>query len=109
MLVKFLLLVIKFYQKAISPLIPARCRYYPTCSAYGMHALKWHGVRGIPLVIRRILRCQPWGGSGVDFVPLSLARYRYVYCDDVAFIQFANRGIYKDRTSYQAVRNQMMR
>ncbi|UYZ81178.1 membrane protein insertion efficiency factor YidD [Moraxella bovis] len=61
MLVKFLLLVIKFYQKAISPLVPARCRFYPTCSVYGIHTLKWHGVRGIPLVIRRIFRCQPWG------------------------------------------------
>lgn len=109
MLVKFLLLVIKFYQKAISPLVPARCRFYPTCSVYGIHALKWHGVRGIPLVIRRILRCQPWGGSGVDFVPLPLACYRYVHCDDTALVRFANMGVYKDRTSYLAVRNQMMK
>jgi hypothetical protein len=65
-----LILPIKFYRAAISPMLPKSCRFTPTCSEYALQALKKHGpVRGLWLAIRRILRCHPWGGSGYDPVP----------------------------------------
>lgn len=68
--VQTLSLPIKFYRKVISPLKPACCRYTPTCSAYALEALRVHGaVRGFWLAVKRILRCNPWGGSGYDPVP----------------------------------------
>ncbi|MCH5230376.1 MAG: membrane protein insertion efficiency factor YidD [Muribaculaceae bacterium] len=67
---KLLILMIRFYQVAISPLFPPACRYTPTCSAYAVEALKKHGAwKGSRLAIKRILRCHPWGGSGYDPVP----------------------------------------
>jgi len=67
--VPFILLV-KFYQKAISPLTPATCRYTPTCSHYTLTALQKHGLfKGGWLSIKRIFSCNPWGGSGYDPVP----------------------------------------
>jgi len=67
--VPFILLV-KFYQKIISPLTPATCRYTPTCSHYTLTALHKHGLfKGGWLSIKRILSCNPWGGSGYDPVP----------------------------------------
>ncbi|MCH2195959.1 membrane protein insertion efficiency factor YidD [Kordia sp.] len=64
------LLVIRFYQAAISPYTPAACRYNPTCSHYAADALKKHGLfRGGWLAIKRISRCHPLGGSGYDPVP----------------------------------------
>ena len=55
------LIIIKFYRYCISPFIPARCRYYPTCSEYALEALKSHGIlKGLYLSIRRILRCHPF-------------------------------------------------
>lgn len=61
---------VRFYRKFISPLKPACCRFTPTCSAYALEALRVHGaVKGSWLAVRRILRCQPWGGSGYDPVP----------------------------------------
>lgn len=75
---RLLLAMIYLYQKLLSPCLPARCRYYPTCSEYGKQALLWHGgYRGLKLLVRRLLRCHPFGGSGVDFVPLPLYRYRF--------------------------------
>ncbi|MCL4114978.1 UNVERIFIED_CONTAM: hypothetical protein GTU68_062013, partial [Idotea baltica] len=54
------ILFIKFYRYCISPFIPARCRYYPTCSEYALEALKSHGIlKGLYLSVCRILRCQP--------------------------------------------------
>lgn len=59
-----------FYRKFISPLLPPCCRFTPTCSAYGLEALRVHGaLYGSWLTFKRILRCQPWGGSGYDPVP----------------------------------------
>ena len=67
---KFFILLIRFYQYAISPFFPASCRYTPTCSHYGIEALKKHGpIKGLWLTIKRISRCHPWGGSGYDPVP----------------------------------------
>jgi putative membrane protein insertion efficiency factor len=61
---------IRFYQKGISPYLPSACRYTPSCSAYAIEALEVHGAaRGSWLTVRRLLRCQPWGGKGYDPVP----------------------------------------
>jgi uncharacterized protein len=67
---KILIMVIKLYQIAISPLLPASCRFIPTCSEYGITALKRFGFfKGLYLTVRRILRCRPGGGCGYDPVP----------------------------------------
>lgn len=65
-----LLLPIRFYRRYLSPLLPPSCRFTPTCSQYAMEAIKKHGpIKGLALAIWRILRCNPWGGSGYDPVP----------------------------------------
>ena len=65
-----LILLVKIYQKFISPICPGCCRYRPTCSEYMIEAITEHGVfKGLYLGIKRILRCHPWGGSGYDPVP----------------------------------------
>ena len=62
--------LIKGYQLLLSPLLPATCRYQPTCSHYAIEALKKHGFfKGSKLAIKRIFSCHPWGGSGYDPVP----------------------------------------
>ncbi len=62
--------IIKTYQNMISPLLPAKCRYIPTCSEYGVQAIKKHGVfKGGVFTIKRVLTCHPWGGDGYDPVP----------------------------------------
>src|SRR5690349_17268751 len=61
---------IRFYQRFITPHTPATCRYYPTCSAYAVTALRTHGaVVGTGLTIWRLLRCNPWSSGGIDHVP----------------------------------------
>ena len=65
-----LLKLVRFYQVAISPMLPPRCRYTPTCSQYAVEALQKHGAyKGSMLALRRICRCHPLGGSGYDPVP----------------------------------------
>mgnify|MGYP003334445441 CR=1 FL=1 len=67
---RLFLLIVKFYQAAISPLIGPACRYTPTCSEYAAQAIaKYGGFRGGYLAIKRLLRCHPWGGYGHDPVP----------------------------------------
>ena len=62
--------IIVLYRTCISPFLPARCRFLPTCSAYGLEALENHGfIKGSALLFKRIVKCHPWGGSGVDPVP----------------------------------------
>ncbi|HQB69464.1 MAG TPA: membrane protein insertion efficiency factor YidD [Paludibacteraceae bacterium] len=69
-IIYLLILPIRFYQAAISPMFPSSCRYTPTCSQYSIEAIKKHGpLKGLWLGIKRILRCNPWGGSGYDPVP----------------------------------------
>lgn len=64
------ILLVRFYQVAISPLKPPTCRFSPTCSTYALEALKKYGLlKGGSLALRRIMRCHPWGGSGYDPVP----------------------------------------
>lgn len=62
--------LIKVYQYTISPMLGASCRYQPTCSQYGIEALKKHGpFKGGYLTLKRIASCNPWGGHGHDPVP----------------------------------------
>jgi putative membrane protein insertion efficiency factor len=60
---------IRLYQRVISPALPARCKYHPTCSQYAVDAVRRYGVlRGLVLAAWRVLRCNPWSHGGVDFV-----------------------------------------
>ena len=65
-----LLLLIRFYRAAISPLFPPSCRYVPTCSAYAMEAIEKYGAwRGGWMAVKRILQCHPFHKGGYDPVP----------------------------------------
>lgn len=68
---KYILIgLIKFYRKAISPFRPPSCRFYPTCSEYGLEAVKRFGaIKGGYLTIKRISKCHPLHPGGVDLVP----------------------------------------
>lgn len=126
----FIISFINFYQRIISPLLPARCRYYPTCSSYGKQALAWHGVRsGSWLLLKRLSRCQPWGGHGVDFVPLPLNHYYYKFVSTIDDMNSSDinislkieplkssrlnkstySSVYRDDSSYVARLNDLMR
>jgi uncharacterized protein len=60
---------IRLYQRTISPALPARCKYHPSCSEYAVEAVRRYGVlRGVVLAGWRLLRCNPWSHGGVDFV-----------------------------------------
>jgi uncharacterized protein len=61
---------IRVYQALVSPGLPPACRFEPSCSRYAYGAIERYGaLRGGWLALRRLLRCQPWGGSGYDPVP----------------------------------------
>lgn len=69
-LARLLILPIRGYQRFISPLLPPVCRFYPSCSAYAVEALRVHGgLRGLWLAVRRIARCHPFNPGGLDPVP----------------------------------------
>ncbi|MGD6774034.1 membrane protein insertion efficiency factor YidD [Sutcliffiella horikoshii] len=62
--------IIRFYRKFISPLTPPTCRFYPTCSHYGMEAIERFGaLKGGWLTIKRIFKCHPFHPGGIDHVP----------------------------------------
>lgn len=64
---KFFILLIRFYQMFISPLLGKNCRFYPTCSAYSIEAIEKYGaINGLFLTIKRILRCHPFSKGGYD-------------------------------------------
>ncbi|MBP5577115.1 MAG: membrane protein insertion efficiency factor YidD [Treponema sp.] len=68
--VKFLCLLIRFYQVFISPLFPSCCRFTPTCSQYSLEAIKKYGpIKGLYLAAKRIIRCNPYCKGGYDPVP----------------------------------------
>ena len=70
MLKKILMGIIRFYQVAISPLKPPTCRFYPTCSHYGLEAINRFGpIKGSWLALVRILKCHPFHPGGIDLVP----------------------------------------
>ncbi len=65
-----LIFLVRGYQVVLSPLLPAACRYYPSCSAYAIEALERHGAgRGSWLTLRRLARCHPFRAGGYDPVP----------------------------------------
>ena len=68
---RVMLVLIRFYQKYISPGLPARCRFYPTCSQYALEAItKYGALKGGWLALKRFLRCHPfYKGSNYDPVP----------------------------------------
>ncbi|WP_111557825.1 membrane protein insertion efficiency factor YidD [Paracoccus sediminilitoris] len=69
-LARVMALPVRAYRLVASPWVGHGCRFQPTCSAYALQALDHHGVfRGTWLMLRRIGRCHPWGGSGFDSVP----------------------------------------
>jgi hypothetical protein len=70
MLKKIFILLIRFYQTVISPIKPPTCRFYPTCSQYGLEAVQRFGaIKGGWLTIKRISKCHPFHPGGVDPVP----------------------------------------
>lgn len=65
-----LVALIRLYQLTVSPLLGPRCKYYPSCSHYGLEAVRLHGaLRGFVLATWRVLRCNPWSDGGIDDVP----------------------------------------
>jgi len=69
-LARMLIAMVVAYRRYVSPVLPARCRFYPSCSAYSLEALQKHGaVRGTGLTIWRLLRCHPFHPGGYDPVP----------------------------------------
>lgn len=70
MIARGLMGLVRGYQMTFGTIMPPVCRYQPTCSGYAMEALERHGaLRGTWLTIRRLGRCNPWGGMGYDPVP----------------------------------------
>ncbi len=68
---RLLIFLIQTYRIVISPHFGAACRFEPSCSRYGIEAIRIHGAWwGLWLTARRLLRCRPWGPSGFDPVPL---------------------------------------
>lgn len=78
---RLVVLLIRSYQRYVSPMRPPTCKYYPSCSQYAVVAIQRHGLlRGAGLAAWRLLRCNPWSRGGVDDVPP--ARVRHVHSHD---------------------------
>ena len=72
-----LAVLLRIYQRGISPMMPSRCRFYPSCSQYAIEAIRMHGpFTGLWLGARRVLRCHPWNPGGLDLVPTAIRRER---------------------------------
>ncbi|PSL50582.1 hypothetical protein B0H94_103194 [Salsuginibacillus halophilus] len=70
MLKKTAVVIIRGYQRFISPIKPPTCRFYPTCSQYGLEAFQKHSfIKAFWLTLKRIMKCQPFHPGGVDHVP----------------------------------------
>ncbi len=77
---RLLATLIRGYQVAISPLLGPSCRFHPSCSEYGIEAMRRHAfLRGSWLTLRRLARCHPWGASGIDPVPERVEPFRHVF------------------------------
>ena len=68
-LIYLLVIPIKVYQLILSPLLGRSCRFQPSCSNYAIEAIQKHGMYGIWLTSKRLIKCNPWGGHGFDPVP----------------------------------------
>lgn len=67
---RFLIAALRVYRGFVSPLLPSACKFYPSCSHYGMEAIeRWGARRGAWLALRRVLRCRPFSPGGYDPVP----------------------------------------
>jgi putative membrane protein insertion efficiency factor len=67
---KFIIFPIVFYQKVVSPCLPSKCRFYPSCSQYAREAIDQYGlVQGLWMMFHRLFRCHPWHAGGFDPVP----------------------------------------
>ncbi|HMQ47515.1 MAG TPA: membrane protein insertion efficiency factor YidD [Saprospiraceae bacterium] len=78
LLKEIVLLPIRFYRVAISPMLGPKCRFQPTCSRYAMDAIEEWGIfKGSWLALRRIFKCHPWGPFGYDPVPKNPKKYRH--------------------------------
>ncbi|MDD4914575.1 MAG: membrane protein insertion efficiency factor YidD [Methylococcales bacterium] len=70
-----LIALIRAYKYFISPLLGPRCRFYPSCSSYGLEAIQLHGaLKGSYLTLRRLLKCHPFHEGGIDPVPEKLSK-----------------------------------
>ena len=68
---------VRIYRTLLSPLMVPTCRYLPTCSEYALDAIGQHGPwRGLVLTMKRLKKCHPWGGHGLDFVPEKTMKHR---------------------------------
>lgn len=76
---RFLIALVRLYQIFLSPFLGGRCRFYPSCSAYACECLHTHGAaRGSWLALRRLSKCHPLGGHGVDLVPAAVLRKKII-------------------------------
>ena len=67
---RVLVFLLRCYQYGISPLLGPHCRFYPACSSYSIEAIEKQGAaRGLWLSVKRVARCHPWHGGGIDLVP----------------------------------------
>jgi len=67
--------MIRLYQITLSPWLGNQCRFYPTCSHYGIHAIERHGLaKGLWLTVKRISKCQPFHPGGIDHVPEAIGK-----------------------------------
>jgi putative membrane protein insertion efficiency factor len=72
-----LLAMIRVYRFAFSALLGPCCRFEPSCSAYALDAIQYHGcIKGCYLGLKRILRCHPWHPGGIDPIPVHKSRSR---------------------------------
>jgi hypothetical protein len=79
---RLLIGLVRLYQRTLSPLLGAHCRFLPSCSEYAVLALaEWGALRGSWLAARRLARCHPFGGTGLDLPPLRHARPAPAHAD----------------------------
>jgi putative membrane protein insertion efficiency factor len=89
---KLLLLPIRVYQYAISPMMASHCRHYPTCSQYAVEAITAHGaIRGLFLSVKRLMRCHPWAKGGYDPVPVRTEVVPSICCGPASQTHNANQ------------------
>ena len=81
---RFLIALVRAYQRWISPLFPPSCRFRPTCSVYMIQAIEMHGLKGVLMGVARILRCHPLSETGDDPVPdyFSLKRKKLLWINE---------------------------